>query len=50
MLEDKHIQFSLEGRDYDMILRADDEGQRFVAFDVFDYAKQETVLTKKIED
>ena len=49
MLEDKHIQFALEGRDYDLILRVDDEGLRFVAFDVFDYALQETVLTKQIE-
>ena len=50
MLEDKHIQFALGGRDYDLILRVDDEGQRFIAFDVFDYDLQETILTKQIED
>lgn len=48
MNEDKHIQFSLNGRDYDLILRVDDEGREFVAFDIFDYEQQETVLTKQI--
>lgn len=48
MNEDRHIQFSLNGRDYDLILRVDDEGREFVAFDIFDYDQQETVLTKQI--
>jgi hypothetical protein len=50
MLEDKHIQIELNGQDYDLILRVDDEGQRFVAFDVFDYGSQETILTKQITE
>jgi len=48
MNEDRHIQFTLNGRDYDLILRVDDEGREFVAFDIFDYDQQETVLTKQI--
>jgi predicted RNA-binding protein associated with RNAse of E/G family len=41
MKEDKHIQFTLEGKDYDLILRVDDEGTGFVYFDIFDYLAQE---------
>jgi hypothetical protein len=48
MNEDRHIQFSLNGQDYDLILRVDEEGREFVAFDIFDYDQQETVLTKQI--
>jgi hypothetical protein len=48
MNEDRHIQFCLNGRDYDLILRVDDDGCEFVAFDIFDYDQQETVLTKQI--
>ena len=40
MKEDKHIQFNLDGKDYDLILRVDDEGQEYVSFDIFDYAEQ----------
>lgn len=39
--EDKHAQFQLEGRDYDLILRTDDKGNDFVSFDIFDYDAQE---------
>jgi hypothetical protein len=48
MLETKHIQFTLNGRDYDLILRVDDDGQEFVAFDIFDYENQETVFSDTI--
>ena len=41
MKEDKHIQFKLDGKDYDLILRADEEGEDYVSFDIFDYAAQE---------
>jgi hypothetical protein len=40
-MEDKHIQFFLDGKDYDLILRVNDEGTQYVAFDVFDYEAQE---------
>lgn len=39
--EDRHIQFHLEGKDYDLILRADDTGQEYKSFDIFDYQAQE---------
>ena len=45
MKEDKHLQFTLNGCDYDLILRVDDEGQEFIAFDIFDYDAQETVFS-----
>lgn len=48
MNEDRHIQFCLNGRDYDLILRVDDDGREFVAFDIFGYVQQEIVLTKQI--
>lgn len=48
-MEDKHIQFTLEGKDYDLILRVDDEGVKYVSFDIFDYELQETKVTKGIE-
>ena len=41
MKEDKHIQFQLDGKDYDLILRVDDEGTEYVSFDIFDYNTQE---------
>ena len=50
MREDKHIQFTLEGKDYDLILRVDDEGVNYVAFDIFDYAQQETKAQGVIDD
>jgi len=49
MMEDKHIQFTLEGKDYDLILRVDDEGVNYVAFDIFDYELQEIKVSKGIE-
>lgn len=39
--EDRHIQFKLEGKDYDLILRTDDQGKDFTSFDIFDYEAQE---------
>jgi phosphatidate phosphatase PAH1 len=41
MTEDKHIQFTLNGKDYDLILRVDDAGETYEAFDIFDYEAQE---------
>lgn len=47
-MEDKHIQFCLDGKDYDLILRVNDEGTRYEAFDIFDYAAQQIVSTQPI--
>jgi hypothetical protein len=47
-MEDKHIQFTLDGKDYDLILRVDDEGKKYTAFDIFDYTSQEYKVTKQI--
>ena len=44
--QDKHIQFYLNGKDYDLILRVDDEGTEYVAFDIFDPDLQEIVCTR----
>ena len=44
--QDKHIQFFLNGKDYDLILRVDDEGKEYEAFDIFDYYEQEVVFTR----
>ena len=41
MNEDRHIQFTLDGKDYDLILRVDDAGETYEAFDIFDYEAQE---------
>jgi hypothetical protein len=41
MKEDRHIQFTLDGKDYDLVLRVDDEGNEFTSFDIFDYEQQE---------
>lgn len=49
MNEDKHIQFTLEGKDYDLILRVNDEGLNYVSFDIFDYEQQEYKATGKID-
>ena len=49
-MEDKHIQFTLEGKDYDLILRVDDKGVNYVAFDIFDYAVQEIKAQGVIND
>ena len=40
-MEDKHIQFTLDGKDYDLILRVDESGESYVSFDIFDYEQQE---------
>ena len=48
--EDKHIQFTLDGKDYDLILRIDDDGREFVSFDIFDYQAQEYKVSKGIEE
>lgn len=50
MKEDKHIQFQLEGKDYDLILRVDDEGLEFVACDIFDYQAQEYKVTIRFNE
>ena len=50
--EDKHIQLNLSEDvekimcDYDLILRVNDEGTKFVAFDIFDYANQKLQCRK----
>jgi hypothetical protein len=49
MKEDKHIQFFLEGKDYDLILRTDDDGSEYVAFDIYDQATQQIVTTRPIQ-
>ena len=49
-LEDKHIQFLLDGKDYDLILRTNDEGTAYVAFDIFDYLNQEYKAKGVIND
>ena len=48
MKQDRHIQFFLDGKDYDLILRVDDEGEEYCAFDIFDYEAQEYKITEKI--
>ena len=47
-MEDKHIQFTLDGKDYDLILRIDDDGKEYTTFDIFDYTLQEYKVTKQI--
>lgn len=47
-LEDTHRQFKIGDKDFDLVLRTNDEGTEYVAFDIFDYDKQETVCTVKI--
>lgn len=48
MKEDKHIQFMLDGKDYDLILRVDDDGEEYTAFDILDYTTQEYKVTQLI--
>ena len=45
MIEDKHIQIN---NDFDLILRVNDEGTKYVAYDIFDYTNQEIILTEKL--
>ena len=51
-LEERHIQLNqdecLSG--FDLILRTNDEKTKYVAFDIFDYKNQKTILTHKLED
>ena len=55
MKEDKHIQLNLSEDvekimcDYDLILRVNDEGTKFIAFDIFDYANQKYIFTHKLK-
>ncbi len=55
MKEDKHIQLNLSEDvekimcDYDLILRVNDKGTKFIAFDIFDYANQKYIFTHKLK-
>ena len=55
MKEDKHIQLNLSEDvekimcDYDLILRVNDKGTKFTAFDIFDYANQNYIFTHKLK-
>ena len=35
--------------DYDLILRVNDKGTKFIAFDIFDYANQKYIFTHKLK-
>ena len=35
--------------DYDLILRVNDRGTKFIAFDIFDYANQKYIFTHKLK-
>ena len=56
MKEDKHIQLNLSEDvekimcDYDLILRVNDEGTKFIAFDIFDYANQKYIFTHRLKN
>lgn len=41
MLEDSHHQVVINGVDFDLILRTNDEQTAHTSWDLFDYAKQE---------
>ena len=53
--EDKHIQLNLSEDvekimcDYDLILRVNDKGTKFIAFDIFDYVNQKYIFTHKLK-
>ena len=55
MKQDKHIQLNLSEDvekimcDYDLILRVNDRGTKFIAFDIFDYANQKYIFTHKLK-
>ena len=55
MKEDKHIQLNLSEDvekimcDYDLILRVNDKGTKFIAFDIFDYVNQKYIFTHKLK-
>lgn len=50
-LEDKHIQLTLDKSlmNYDLILRANDKGTKYIAFDIFDYDNQQIIKTIKMK-
>jgi hypothetical protein len=48
MLEDTHRQVIIDGKDYDLILRTNDEQTEFVAVDIFDHSAQTIIQTVKI--
>ena len=52
MLEDKHIQMTSEypDIDFDIILRVNDNKNKYIAVDIFDYRQQKTLKTIKIEN
>ena len=52
MLEDKHIQLTMDKSlmNYDLILRTNDNGTKYIAFDIFDYDKQQIIKTIKINE
>ena len=51
-LEDKHIQLTMDKSlmNYDLILRTNDNGTKYIAFDIFDYDKQQIIKTIKINE
>ena len=52
MLEDKHIQLTMDKSlmNYDLILRTNNNGTKYIAFDIFDYDKQQIIKTIKINE
>ena len=51
-MEDKHIQLDQDKSLYhiDLILRANDKGNKYVDFDLWDTDKQEIIFTKKLTE
>ena len=52
MLEDKHIHLHELDQslfNYDLVLRTNDNGTKYIAFDLFDYSKQKIISTTKIQ-
>jgi len=52
MLEDKHIQLTMDKSlmNYDLILRTNNNRTKYIAFDIFDYDKQQIIKTIKINE
>lgn len=50
-LEDRHIQLNQDKclYDYDLILRTNDDKTKYVAFDIYDYKNNKTILTQQLE-
>lgn len=44
-LEDTHRQVFINGKDFDIILRTNDEGTAYTSWDLFDYEAQKYVHT-----